>query len=894
MSVKVDNVLEQAARAGLLADEVAAARAALPENKRESSEEVLAELVRRGKLTRFQAGHILKGRAKALVLGSYVLEEPLGQGGMGMVFRARHTMMERIAAVKMLPSALYKDEQNVKRFLREVKAAAKLVHPNIVQAYDAGSDNGRYFLAMELVDGKTLDKIVKERGRLPVSMAVDYMIQAGQGLAYAHQHNVIHRDIKPANLILGPKNRVQILDMGLARMTDHPGKSVQLTSVDTSMGTIDFMAPEQALELKKADARSDVYSLGCTLYFLIRGDVMFAGAPSTQRMMAHQQQCPPSLCEGRADVPMKLDAVYQRMVAKRPADRYPNVADAISDLQQCLTAKPEMVLLQPPAPAANNEAALHATRRTQVTRRYSRPKRSKSRIHPVALGLAIGAVIVVPVMIGLLVWAFSGKSDKGADSASAYAQQAAARRPFNPAPATAATKFGPASTVLLYDFLDANGGGLVNREGQLSDKNSSAYAFHLFARSSRGTDEQIHLEVTADQNLAGPDGKPGVLRFQMHEVPQDLTFLGFSFLGRGAGGDFNVAHWRPGAIGRTELQEMTLSFRYKAPRQLRLNCRVEPMDNSFHNRLDLGDFSAGMQWATFSKRFSDGANVERFLSTVNGSGGQGVKLKVTFANAGTDFHAGDSLLIDDIKLERQPALAGASGSPAPTAPALASAKEAEKHYDFGDARGGGWLLEGEAFTPTGTPKYRLGLFGKLKDGAAGQVRLAAVEDGDDVGADGKNGVLSLQILECPRPLLFAGFEFHGRVTETGLKPPEFRPGRLATADLGQWNLSFQHRVIRAPEAQGKALRFGCAWQPKAADAYSAALKFPEFESTGDWRSFSGSFASAKDVEAFLNVVNRLGIENCSLVWSLSPEQTYAAGDVLLIDDVKISYTPSRA
>jgi WD40 repeat protein len=338
MAVKTASPLESVVQLGLLTtEELHAAEAALPEEKRQAVQEICNELVRRGKLTRFQANNIAQGKAKGLVLGSYILEEPLGQGGMGAVFRARHTLMERVAAVKLLPTTLNKDPETVQRFIREVKAAAKLVHSNIVQAYDAGSANGRYFLAMECVDGKTLDKIVKERGKLPVSLALEYMIQAAQGLGYAHQRSIVHRDIKPANLILSAKGRVQILDMGLARILDEKGAKGNLnTGADISMGTVDFMAPEQALAMKKADARSDIYSLGCTLYYLIRGDVMFSGGAATARMLAHQQKQPPSLCEGRSDVPLQLDAIYQRMVAKAPEDRYQSMAQVLVDLQKCL------------------------------------------------------------------------------------------------------------------------------------------------------------------------------------------------------------------------------------------------------------------------------------------------------------------------------------------------------------------------------------------------------------------------------------------------------------------------------------------------------------------------------------------------------------------------------
>jgi serine/threonine protein kinase len=393
MSVKVDTLLEQAVQAGLLTtDDVNGARAPLSKEKQDSTQDVLAELVRRGKVTRFQASQILKGKIKALVLGSYILLEPLGHGGMGVVFRARHTLMERTAAIKLLPPTLNKNPENVKRFLREVKAAAQLEHPNIVQAYDAGTANGRYFLAMECVQGITLDRVIKQRGRLPVSTAVDYIVQIGRGLAYAHQRNVIHRDIKPANLIVGPTQKVQILDLGLARIIEENNKRISLTGIQTSMGTVDFMAPEQALEMKKADARSDIYSLGCTLYYIIRGDVMYAGAPSTQRMMAHQQQMPPSLCEGRPDVPLKLDAVYQRMVAKRPDDRYQTMNAVLTDLQRCLGGG---------GPADKAETVIVPSNQTIRTVRRVPPRKKSRQPDRHLLWFIVGVVLAIPLIAGI-------------------------------------------------------------------------------------------------------------------------------------------------------------------------------------------------------------------------------------------------------------------------------------------------------------------------------------------------------------------------------------------------------------------------------------------------------------------------------------------------------------
>ena len=395
MTTKVDTLLESAVQAGLSQDVVNAARAALPPDKHDSPEALMDELVRRGKLSRFQANHILKGKLKALLLGSYILQEPIGQGGMGVVYSARHLLMDRRAAIKILPPELSKNPQDVKRFLREMKAAAKLEHPNIVQAYDAACANGRYFLAMEYANGYTLDQVVKRRGALPVSMAVSYVIQAARGLAYAHQRGIIHRDIKPSNLILGQGNRLQILDMGLARiMDDGTGKSVNLTAVNTSMGTADFMAPEQAIDLRVADARSDIYSLGCTLYFLIRGQVMFADAKPTARLMAHQQSPAPVLNAGRNDVPLELDRIFQRMVAKKPEERYQKITDVIADLQRMSGS------------GEGGDTAVTAPSKTSRLPRATVERKKKDSKSKRLQWIALAAVAILPliVFVGYEAW----------------------------------------------------------------------------------------------------------------------------------------------------------------------------------------------------------------------------------------------------------------------------------------------------------------------------------------------------------------------------------------------------------------------------------------------------------------------------------------------------------
>ena len=258
---------------------------ALPPDKKPQTGEAFASLLyKAGKLTKFQALELLAGRGRSLVLGDYVVLDRLGAGGMGEVFKARHRHMDRIVALKVVSSKTMLDEDAVKRFQREVKAAARLEHPNIVTAHDSRQDRGVHYLVMQYVEGTDLAILVKQSGRLKVDLAIQCILQAARGLAYAHREGVIHRDIKPANLLLDKKGIIKILDMGLARLDGSSNED--LTGTDQVMGTVDYMSPEQAASTHAVDARADVYSLGCTLWFLLMGRKVYDSDTATRRCRA--------------------------------------------------------------------------------------------------------------------------------------------------------------------------------------------------------------------------------------------------------------------------------------------------------------------------------------------------------------------------------------------------------------------------------------------------------------------------------------------------------------------------------------------------------------------------------------------------------------------------------
>lgn len=294
-------------------------------------------IVKAGLMTRFQLARIIKGQQHELVLGNNILDEIIGAGGMGTVYRAKHRRMNRRVAIKVIDNATKRSDNIMKRFQREVQAAAKLSHPNIVTAYDADEKNGQYYLVMEFVDGKDLATLVDEDGPFNTAKSVSCIIQTAKGLQYAHSQGIVHRDIKPSNLLLDAGGTVKILDMGLARLdegavSDSMSGEFSLTGEHQIIGTVDYMSPEQADDSKRVDMRSDIYSLGCTFYYLLTGKSPFYRSTLIKTLVAHRTEPIPSAGRANPSIPSEIDSILKSMMAKEPRDRMSNMGEVIRRL----------------------------------------------------------------------------------------------------------------------------------------------------------------------------------------------------------------------------------------------------------------------------------------------------------------------------------------------------------------------------------------------------------------------------------------------------------------------------------------------------------------------------------------------------------------------------------
>ena len=340
-SLRRSNLLEETELAQFLEREKVSADN--PENSTYSSSALAQKLIDTQILTPFQAKVLLRGRWKGLVLGNYVVLEKLGQGGMGNVFKARHRRMGRVVCIKVMNAAGRRSPRMLERFRLEARMIAALNHPNIVLAHDADESDGIPYLVMEYIRGTDLAEHVVQNGIMSVDEVVDVALQVAEALDYAHGQGVIHRDIKPHNLLLNVDeesghSNIKILDMGLARfdslLNENSDASAQIAMTNTGMimGTVDYMSPEQAIDSRQADNRSDIYSLGCTIHYLLTGQRVYEGETMMARLVAHREQPIPSLRERHENVSEELDGVFRRMIAKNPDFRYLSMREVVEDL----------------------------------------------------------------------------------------------------------------------------------------------------------------------------------------------------------------------------------------------------------------------------------------------------------------------------------------------------------------------------------------------------------------------------------------------------------------------------------------------------------------------------------------------------------------------------------
>ncbi len=295
-----------------------------------------------------------------MVFGNYRLDQLLGEGGMGTVYKVLHLKLEKVMALKVLRKDLLMGDA-VARFEREMKAVGKVVDPHVVQAFDAGDIDGQHYLAMEYVEGTDLQKLVRTKGPLSVTSACRAMRQAALALEAAHAVGLVHRDVKPSNLMADRKGKIRLLDLGLALLSSAPrNPDGSLTAAGDCFGTPDYMAPEQWKDSHTADARTDLYALGCTLYFLLTGRAPFETVEpqsTFRKMQAHLAGALPDLQAANPSVPTGVAAIFTRLIAKPPAERF-QMAGAVVEALEPFTRKGAVDMAAPAPP--RQQAPLYA------------------------------------------------------------------------------------------------------------------------------------------------------------------------------------------------------------------------------------------------------------------------------------------------------------------------------------------------------------------------------------------------------------------------------------------------------------------------------------------------------------------------------------------------------
>jgi serine/threonine protein kinase len=289
------------------------------------------QTVNAGLLTLWQAQQILAGRQNGLRIDRYLILDQIGHGGMGRVYLARDTRLRRLVAVKVLSRDRIGNPRAVSRFRREAKLGAQLQHENLIRVYDEGDIGGMPYLVMEYITGKTVSQMISEQGRLPPAEAAELGRQVALGLEHLHQKDLLHRDVNPANILVDQEGIAKLTDLGLA--IDLTDEEDIVTRDGATVGTFDYISPEQARNPRQIDTRSDLYSLGCTLYHMIAGRVPFPAPSLPEKLFAHQSTNPEPLRSFVPEIPEGLEAVVATLMNKRPEDRYSRPAAAARGLE---------------------------------------------------------------------------------------------------------------------------------------------------------------------------------------------------------------------------------------------------------------------------------------------------------------------------------------------------------------------------------------------------------------------------------------------------------------------------------------------------------------------------------------------------------------------------------
>ncbi|QGJ69589.1 Hypothetical protein PBC10988_12710 [Planctomycetales bacterium 10988] len=341
--------LQQVRRSGLVNDD--ALKKSLETFETEDQDSLAStaalacHLIEKGLLTPWQTRMLLQGRWRGFSLGKYKLLNQIGRGGMSRVFLAEHSLMKRQVAIKVLPRSGLEQGSRLRRFLAECRMSARLDHPNIVRAFHFDQEQDHYYLVMEFVDGPNLRQLVERDGPLPYEKAARFIAQTAGALSHAHSYHLIHRDVKPANLLLDSNHIIKLSDLGLAHCLAGSEPSLTTSRNGKLLGTADYVAPEQVKDSHDVDPRTDVYGLGCSLYFLLTGHVPFRSGGLAEKLAMHLYHQPPSIKDEREDAPEALVRICYRMMAKDPDDRYQTAEEIQQELQDWLENPHQKVLI---------------------------------------------------------------------------------------------------------------------------------------------------------------------------------------------------------------------------------------------------------------------------------------------------------------------------------------------------------------------------------------------------------------------------------------------------------------------------------------------------------------------------------------------------------------------